>query len=282
MSKHLWLKIVNNRYRVNENVRDRVQSVLAALMPEDIVTTTVVIEADALPCQAYVYRTEDLYRLRLGQISVFEIETLSPMVEAPPKPSDYEAIKIYQREKEIWVFTLKPRFIGFFGSASGKFKYNLSAVASQEGYLLEEVFYKIQGSYSALGSTAGMRGVDKLNPSQMLVVRSDSVKYFQANSLHLEQAYLQKSWNMGKGTFFRVASGFFETAMQGGLQSFYIILQGKCLLSAWRQLLFGKDTTMVLVFFIRSQSMMGRRSLIINLRAFSIFWTFTTISSLYV
>ncbi|MBM3207318.1 MAG: YjbH domain-containing protein [Chlamydiae bacterium] len=218
--KHLWMKIVNNRYRVNEVVRERVQNVLAALMPADIVTTSIVVEADALPCQAYVYRTEDLYRLRKGQISVFEVETLAPMVEAPSAPSEFDAIKIYQRRKEIWVFTLKPRFIGFFGSASGKFKYNLSAVASQEGYLFEEIFYKLQGSYSLLGSTAGMRGVDKLNPSHMLVVRSDSVKYFQANSLHLEQAYLQKSWNMGKGTFFRMASGFFETAYAGGASEF--------------------------------------------------------------
>ncbi|NDE82171.1 MAG: YjbH domain-containing protein [Chlamydiia bacterium] len=213
--KHLWLKIVNNRYRVNEIVRDRVQHVLASLVASDIVSTTVVIEADALPCQSYTYRTEDLYEFRQSKISRFELEILSPIEEATAQPNEYDSIRLFQRNKEIWSFTIRPRFISFFGNAQGKFKYNLSGIASQEGYIFKEIFYKLQGSYSIASSAAKLSGVDRLNPSHMYVVRSDSVKFYQANSLHLEQGFMQKGWNLGKGCFMRLAGGYFETAYAG-------------------------------------------------------------------
>ena len=213
--KHLWLKIVNNRYRINEIVRERVQNVLAAITPDDIGSITVVIEADALPCQAYHYRTEDLYKFRQSQIGRFELQSLAPIQEASKAPSDYESILLFQRKKEIWSFTMRPRFISFFGSTQGKFKYNVSAVASQEGYLFEEILYKLQGSYAIKSSTAGMTGVDRYHPSQLFVVRTDSIKYYQSNSLHLEQAFTQKGWNAGKGRFVRIAAGYFETAYAG-------------------------------------------------------------------
>lgn len=220
--KCLWLKIVNNRYRVNQEVKSRVQHVLSALTPEDIEKITVVIEADALPCQAYTYRTEDLYSYRKSEIAPFELATLAPIEEAPPSPSEYESILLFQRKKEIWAFTVRPRFISFFGSASGKFKYNLSGVASQEGYLFDEIFYKLQGSYAIKSSTAGMVGKDRLHPSQMYVVRTDSIKYYQTNSVHFEQAYLQKGWNARKGRFVRFASGYFEPAYAGfALETLY-------------------------------------------------------------
>ncbi len=213
--KELWLKIVNNRYRDHEEVRTRIQDVLAALVPSDVFSVTVVIEADALPCQAYCYRTQDLYRYRIGLVGLFELQTLSPMREAPPPPSEYDSILLFQRRKPIWTFTARPRLLTFFGSTSGKFKYNLSAIASPEGYLFDQVYYKVQAGYSINSNTKGMSGVDRLNPSHMYVVRSDSMKYFQTNSLHLEQAFAQKGWNLGKGFFYRLAMGYFEVAYAG-------------------------------------------------------------------
>lgn len=226
--KHLWLKVVNNRYRVNEVVRDRVQNVLASLLASDIESTTVVIEADALDCQSYTYRTQDLYHFRHSQISKFELETLSPIQEAASAPGEYDSMLLFQRNKEIWSFTLKPRLISFFGNAEGKFKYNLSGVASQEGYVFRDVFYKLQGSYSIASSAAKLSGVDKLNPSHMYIVRSDSVKFYQTNSLHLEQGFMQKGWNLGKGCFMRLAGGCFETAYAGIASELLYYPVGSC------------------------------------------------------
>lgn len=215
-NKELWLKVVNNRYREEHIVRDRMQHVLAALAPSDVVTIVVVIEADAVPCQTYRFRNEDLQRWRRAEISDFELETLSPMKDAPKEPHAYDTALIFQRHKPIWTFTLRPRLLTFFGSTKGKFKYNLSAVANQQGYLFDEIYYSLQGSYAIKSSFAGIGGKDRNNPSKLPNVRTDTLKYFQTNSFSLEQAFLQKSWNLGKGWFYRLAGGYFEPAYGGG------------------------------------------------------------------
>ena len=175
------------------------QHVLAALLPEDVKWVTVVIEADALPCQSYRYRFEDLQRWHRGWITDFELETLAPMREAPIEPSPYEQPQIFQRQRPIWTFTIRPRLLTFFGSTTGKFKYNISAIASPEGYLFNQVYYKLQMGYSIKSLMQGIGGPDRLNPSKLLIVRTDSLKYFKTNSVSLEQAFLQRSWSLGKG-----------------------------------------------------------------------------------
>ena len=214
-AKELYLKIVNNRYRREGVVRDRIQHVLAALIPSDIKTILVIIEADAVPCQAYRFRNEDLQRWRQGKMSDFELQTLSPMREAPSYPSQYDAAVVFQRHKPIWTFTIRPRLLTFFGSTSGKFKYNVSAVASPEGYIFNQVYYKLQLSYSIKSSMQGIGNPDRANPSRELIVRTDSLKYFQTNSFSMDQAYLQRSWNLGRSWFYRFALGYFESAYGG-------------------------------------------------------------------
>lgn len=215
-NKKLWLKIVNNRYREEKTVRDRIQHVLSALVPSDVKMIIVVVEADALPCQSYYYRTEDLLRWRKGIIGDFELETISPMREVDAQPGEYDAVQIFQRHKPIWTFTIRPRLLTFFGSTSGKFKYNVSAIASPEGYIFNQVYYKLQLGYSIKTSMQGLGGPDRANPSRLLIVRTDSLKYFQTNSLSMEQAFMQRGWNLGKGWFYRLALGYFEAAYGGG------------------------------------------------------------------
>ncbi len=213
--KELWMKVVNNRYREERIVRDRVQHVLAALVPSDIVAVTVVVEADAVPSQSYRFRTEDLLRWRRGIVSDYEMETISPMKEAGLEPNEYDAAQIFQRHKPIWTFTIRPRLLTFFGSTSGKFKYNVSAIASPEGYIFNQVYYKLQLGYALKTSMQGLGGPDRANPSRLLIVRTDSLKYFQTNTFSMEQAYLQRSWNLGYGWFYRLALGYFEPAYGG-------------------------------------------------------------------
>ncbi|MBS0604810.1 MAG: YjbH domain-containing protein [Verrucomicrobia bacterium] len=219
-NKELFLKIVNNRYREERVVRERIQHVLAALTPSDVAKILVIVEADALPCQAYYYRNEDLQRWRAGAMSDFELETVSPMREAPAFPSEYDAARIFQRHKPIWTFTIRPRLLTFFGSTSGKFKYNVSAVASPEGYVFDQVYYKFQVSYAIKSSMQGLGGPDRANPSRELIVRTDSLKYFQTNSVSMEQAFLQRGWNLGGGWFYRLALGYFESAYGGAATEF--------------------------------------------------------------
>ncbi|HSX13090.1 MAG TPA: YjbH domain-containing protein [Chlamydiales bacterium] len=214
--KHLWLKVVNNRYREENTVRDRLQHLLGALTPSDILDVTVVIEADALPSQSYHYRTEDLQKYHLGLIGQFELETLAPRQEAVRPPPRFDSVLLFQRNKKIWVFTVRPRLLTFFGSAKGKFKFNIGLAATPEGYLFDEVYYKFQFAYQIKSNTTGLSTTDRLNPSQLPNVRTDTLKYYRTNTLSMEQAYIQKDWNLGKGCFFRMAGGYFEPAYGGG------------------------------------------------------------------
>lgn len=216
IGKILWLKIVNNRYREEAIVRDRIQHVLASLIPSNIALTRVVIEADAVICQEYDFRTEDLKNWRLQLISTFELETLSPIKEATRRPKEYDSALLFQRHKPIWSFTLLPRILTFFGSASGKFKYSLSAIAYPEGYLFDELYYHLQLSYDILSSTSGIGSPDRNNPSKLPNVRTDTLSYYKRNTFAMEQAYMQKSWNLGKGFFYRLGAGYFEPAYGGG------------------------------------------------------------------
>ncbi len=218
--KGLYLKMVNVRYRQEKEIRERLESLLSALIPSNIFFVTVVVEANGIPVQEYYFRGEDLRRYHYGMLSPFEFKTLSPLQEASPPPSPYDSALIYKRKKDIWTFTIRPRLLSFFGSVSGKYKYSLGFVAGPEGYLFDQIYYKLQVGYSALSSMSDVGDMDMVNPSQLINVRSDTVRYYQENSFSLEQAYIQKGFNLGKGWFTRLASGYFEPAYAGAALEF--------------------------------------------------------------
>ncbi|MGE5196289.1 MAG: YjbH domain-containing protein, partial [Anaerolineae bacterium] len=211
----LWLRVVNNRYREEAVFRKRLQDVLAALIPSNVYAVIVDIEADALISHSYRFYTEYLYRYRKGSISEFELETLSPMQEAVSKPSRYDSVRLFDRRKAIWTFTILPNVLSFFGSAKGKFKYSVGMTAIQEGYLVDDIYYRLQAGYSIHSSMSSIGATDRLNPSHLPNVRTDTLRYYQTNRAILEQAFMQRSWNIKKGFFYRLATGYFESAYGG-------------------------------------------------------------------
>ncbi len=211
--KHLWLQLVNNRYRDEKIVRERIQDVLAALTPSNIISITVVTEADALPCQSYTFRVTDLEQFRLQFIGLDELTALSPLHEAKKPPR--ESIQIFKRHKDVWLFTFRPYILTFFGGATGKFKYNVGLIASPEGYLFDHYYYKIQLGYSIHSTMWNVKAMDRLNPSELPNVRTDTIRYYQNNSVFLGKAFLQRSFNLSKGWFYRLAAGYFEIAYGG-------------------------------------------------------------------
>lgn len=219
--KTLWIKLINTMYREEYTIRDRLQYLLSSLIPEDVYSTTVVIEADGIPTQAYFFRTEDLLKFNQHQIGEHELEILSPLIEVPSVDKNHSVL-LYKRRKEIWTATLRPRIITFFGSTTGKIKYTAGMIAGPEGYLFDEIYYKAQIAYNISSSATNLRGIDVYNLSHLPIVRSDSVLYFQGDTFALEQAYLQKGFNLGRGWFGRVALGYFEPAYGGvGLEALY-------------------------------------------------------------
>ena len=211
----LWIKMINTLYRDKKNLKHRIENILAALTPSNIHSVTVVVEADGIPSHEYCFRTVDLKRWREGAIGDFELQTLTPMRSPTPHPNCYEGSLLYQRSKRTWTLTVRPRFLTYFGSASGKFKYSFGLMGSAEGYLFNQFYYQVQAAYNIKSSLSDVGDKDFYNPSQMLNVRSDGVKYFQTSSIALEQAYIQRGFYMSKGWYGRVSTGYFEPAYAG-------------------------------------------------------------------
>lgn len=185
------------------------------MAPSNIDSIAVVVEADGIPSYEYRFRTVDLVRFRKGKVGDYELETLSPMREPSRPPNSFEGTLLYHRSKAIWTFNIRPRLLTYFGSATGKFKYSAGIVAGPEGYLFDQFYYKIQGAYNAFSSLSDVGDMDMLNPSQILNVRSDSIKYFQTNTISLEEAYVQRGFYLKKGWYGRCAVGYFEPAYAG-------------------------------------------------------------------
>ena len=212
----LWMKIINVRYREEAEVRRRLEHILAALTPSNISQITAVMEADGVLTQEYRFRLVDLKRYASGHMGEYEFRVIAPLREASSPPSDYDAALLYQRHKPVWILTFRPWLRTFFGSSRGKFKYETGVSLGPEGYLFNQIYYCLYGSYTAFASTQNLSDRDILNPSRIINVRTDALRYNQASSFHLDQAFLQKSWNWwGSGWFSRLALGYFETAYAG-------------------------------------------------------------------
>lgn len=218
----LWIKIVNTQYRSECVFRQRVEHILGALVPSDVYGVKLAVESQGLLCNEYFYRTEDLRRYFFNKMGPYELSVVAPMKDVNVVPGEYDSILLFEQKKKISIWTLMPRFISFFGTSKGKFKYDAGFLGGPEGYFLDQFYYKLQASYTAFSSTSHLAARDTLNPSKIINVRSDTIRYFQANSFHIEKAFLQKSWNLTHGFFGRLSGGYFEIAYGGlGLELLY-------------------------------------------------------------
>ncbi|MEN9654084.1 MAG: hypothetical protein RL235_196 [Chlamydiota bacterium] len=211
----LWMKVINVRYREEDEVRRRIEYVLGALTPENLSGVTVVIEADGVLEHEYHFRLEDIQRYCSGRMGEAEFQIVAPLREASSPPSIYEGNLLYRRKKPVWMLTFRPWLGTFFGSSRGKFKYETGVLVGPEGYLLDQFYYNVTLSYTILSSMQKIGDKDTLNPSKLINVRTDTLRYNQSASFHVEQAYLQKSMNWGSGWFSRLAAGYFEVAYGG-------------------------------------------------------------------
>jgi Exopolysaccharide biosynthesis protein YbjH len=211
----LWMKVINVRYRIENDVRCRILHVLSALSPENIDEIIVVIEADGVLVHQYCFSSFELNLYREKKICDKEVAVISHYKEVTKIPCKYDSIELYRRRKKIWQFTFRPTFRTYWGSSTGKFKYDVGLVAGPQGYLFGQFYYDMQFNYIINSSTSDIGDKDKLNPSQIINVRSDSIKYVQGNTFKVNRAYLQRSCNLGHGWFARGSVGYFELAYAG-------------------------------------------------------------------
>lgn len=215
--KVLRLKIINMVYREERLVRCRLNALLSALTPDDIDAIIVTIDVLTIPIQEFHYETAFLRLYRDKEIGKYELDILTPLKEATV-PNIYTSKLLFKKDLEWWNLEILPKTNTLFGSASGKFKYALGLSANLNGFLYSNIFYSISLGYYFTSYFKQVNDVDRLNPSQIINVRSDIVKYYKQKTVTVDEAYLEKVWNWGRGWYTRLSAGIFEIEY-GGVSS---------------------------------------------------------------
>lgn len=212
--KVLRIKISNLIYREEQHLKERLVSILACLTPEDIGKVIVSVDAFFVTVQEYHFEIDLLRRYKNKEIGRFEFNLLTPIKEAT-FPNKCYFRPIFYKKKDSLNFEILPRTQTLFGSSRGKFKYALGLTLAINGFLYDNIFYSIQLGRFFLSDFHQLNNVDRLNPSQLINVRSDVIKYYQQKSIVLDEAYLEKIWNWGKGWYTRISLGYFEIEYAG-------------------------------------------------------------------
>lgn len=226
--KILRLKVFNDLYFWECDVREQLNHLVAALIPSDIDTVIITMDDEGVPVDEYRYDMELVRRYNCGAISLYELNLLTPLQEVS-YPDPCTSRLLFQQERERWNFELYPKTNTFFGSSSGKFKYALGLHAGLNGFIFRDVYYSVLLGWTIISDLKNLTGIDRLNPSQIVNVRSDIVKYFQQKGITVDEAYLQKNWNLGSGCFSRIAAGIFEVEYGGLAIEFLAYPVNSCL-----------------------------------------------------
>ncbi len=217
--KSLRLNVLNETYRLECEVRSRLNGLLAALMPSDIAQVNVVINSEGFPIQEYVFMMEAVRAFEDKQIGFYELDVLTKEREVT-YPDPYASAHLFSRRRHLYNIEIAPNTRTLFGSSSGKFKYALGLNCAFNGFLRGDVYYQIVVGSNFISNIGHIQSIDRLNPSQLIHVRSDIVKYYCHRGVSLTQAYLQKNWNLGRGLYARVAAGYFEVEYGGAAAEF--------------------------------------------------------------
>lgn len=210
----LRVKILNIIYREEYMLRNRISEILGAITPENVDKVIVVIEGFGFPVQEYHYNREALREYNDGEIGRYQLNIMSPMREVSWFNTCLSK-RIFYKKKPLWMFEILPKTHTLFGSSTGKFKYAFGVSWGLDGFLYQDVFYTIRFGYFALSNLYDLQSTDRLNPSQLINVRTDIINYYKETAVTVDQAYLQKINNWGNGFFTRVAVGHFEQEYGG-------------------------------------------------------------------
>lgn len=207
------LKVFNAAWRYENEVRNRLTALLANLTPSDISKVIVVVEDDGVAVHEYHFPMEFVRMFAENAICPYEMYVLTPAREVTCPPCG--SYRLFKNRMEWWFVEFYPKTCTAFGSARGKFKYALGLRLGINGWLPNDWYYSVILGYILKTDLWDVKDVDKLNPSQIINVRTDSVNYFKQRGVTLDQAYVQKNFNLTHGWFSRISAGYFEEAYGG-------------------------------------------------------------------
>lgn len=218
-TKVLRLEVINLTYREERLVRDRLNALISSITPNDIDRIIVVISSWEVPVQEYHYHMVFAEEFREQRIGKYELNTLTPLCEVS-YPNPFQSKQIYKKEKELWNLEILPKTNFLFGSAKGKFKYAIGLALKINGFLPDETAYYLGFGYFIFSNLYDIADMDRLNPSQIVNVQTDLINYYKQKSITLDEAYLQRIWNHGKGLYSRWSVGLFGPAWGGSAAEF--------------------------------------------------------------
>jgi hypothetical protein len=220
---HFWLRLTNRKYRKHEDLKERICQLLANLAPENVDLITVQIENNTLLAYQFTYRVNALIAFGEKKLGYGVLDTITPMQDIKyPK----NATTLFKQNKSLMEITARPRLRIFFGSAAGKVKYDLGFLIGPSGYIMNALYYKAVFGFNVANNLSGVKDYDKMNPSQIINVRSDLINYYRSDTPYVEKLYIQKNFSFGNGCFARLAFGYFEIGY-GGIAGEFLYFPAK-------------------------------------------------------
>lgn len=212
--KTLRIHMYNTYYRDESEVRERLNYLLGGVIPENIDKVIVTIESEGFPIQEYRYYMNFVRQWVNESTCDYELKVLTPMQEVS-FPNECIEKLIFEKKPERFNFEILPKTRSLFGSSKGKFKYCLGLNFGINGYIGDQIFYSLLLGWNAFSDMGKIAAVDRLNPSKLINVRTDIIRYYTKRGITFDELYLQKNWNLGKGFYSKIALGHFEPEYGG-------------------------------------------------------------------
>ncbi len=217
----LRLRVFNECYLLEYRIRQQLEHLLAYLTPSNMDYVEVVMESAGFPVHTYRFRGEALDLAREHLICPYAMTVMTPLCEVTCPPRNY--LRLFEQPRELFCPFIAPKTQFLFGSSRGKFKSAWGVSLGSTGFLTHGLQYRITLGYLFYSNIPKEALFDCMNPSQLPNVQTDLLQYYREGPITLDQAYLQKIWNVGRGLFARGTVGYFspQYAGVGGEVIFY-------------------------------------------------------------
>lgn len=212
--KQLRLSVYNTIFRSEKEVRNRLNHLLAYLIPSNIDMVIVTMESEGFPIQDYNFAMDFVRRFGGHDMCAHELRVLTPMTDATFPDPCTESL-IYKTERDWFNIDFYPQTHSFFGSSRGKFKYALGVASLIDGFINNDIYYSAEFGYTVFSNLHHLSPVDRLNPSKLINVRTDIVNYYRQPGITVNEAYMMKVWNLGRGWYLKGATGYLDIAYAG-------------------------------------------------------------------
>jgi len=217
--KILRLSIYNNNYKFEYQLKERLDYLVAFLTPEDIDAVNIVVTSEGFPIQEYKYHMPYVRQFGGRCMGKYELEVLTPLCEVS-YPDKCIARKLFKQHRNGLCFSVMPDFRSYFGSTKGKFKFSFGLNPGFDGFTFYDIYYSFRAGYLLFSDIDHVQGIDRLNPSQIINVKTDLPLYLKQWGITFPEIYLRKIWNMGKGWYSKLAGGYFEREYGGAATEF--------------------------------------------------------------